>query len=220
MALFPTDLASFLQIMRENGDIVYSLMFSYASTHSMILGLFGGYAAHSGVLNPGVLIGVCWAGSFAGDVLRFWIGRRWGNKLFKRFPRLERMVQLAAGMAERQYVWMILLHRYPHGVRGLAGFAYGMSKLSWPKFLALNFAAAGIWAGAVVGAGYAFGGVSEKLLNDASSSLGIVMLVSFLGLSWVLGKKFEAVAEREIAAQKTKAVALSPVRKRLRKWAK
>ena len=220
MLLFPTDLNSFLQIIRENGDVVYSLVFTYASWHSLLLTLFAGYVSHSGGLNPGGVIAACWAGSFCGDALRFWIGRRWGNKLFKRFPRLERMVQIAAGMAERQYIWMILLHRYPHGIRGIAAFAYGMSKLSWAKFLALNFVAAGIWAVALVSAGYAFGTVSEKVLNDASSSVGMVMLLAFLGLSWVLGKKFEAVAEREIAAQKTKAVALSPVRKRLRKWAK
>ena len=111
-------------------------------------------------------------------------------------------------MAERQYVWMILLHRYPHGVRGLAGFAYGISNLSWPKFLLMNFIAAGIWAGVVVSAGYAFGGVSEKILNDASSSLGMVMLVVFFGLSWVLGKKLEAVADQKLVAQKENAGAL------------
>ena len=63
-------------------------------------------------------------------------------------------------------------------------------------FLALNFVAAGLWSGAVVSAGYAFGQVSEQLMNDASSGLGIVMLIAFLGLSWILSKKLERVAER------------------------
>jgi hypothetical protein len=47
-----------------------------------------------------------------------------------------------------------------------------------------------------VSAGYAFGEVSEKLMNDASSALGVVMLVVFLGLSWSLRKKLERVVER------------------------
>ena len=67
---------------------------------------------------------------------------------------------------------MILFHRYPHGIRGLAGFAYGMSPLSWPTFLAFNFVAAGLWSVAIVSAGYAFGRVSDKVLNDISSGLG------------------------------------------------
>jgi membrane protein DedA with SNARE-associated domain len=201
MVLFPTDLASFLEAIRQNADAAYSLMFAWASSHSLLLALFGGYAAHSGVLHFGTLIAVCWFGSFFGDVFRFWIGRQFGTRWLKRFPRTQRAVDIAAKLSERHYIWMILLHRYPHGIRGIAGIAYGISSLPWWKFLLLNFVAAGVWAGAVVSAGYAFGQVSEKVLNDASSSLGFVMLVAFLGLSWFLSKKFDAVVEQNAAAQ-------------------
>jgi membrane protein DedA with SNARE-associated domain len=91
---------------------------------------------------------------------------------------------------------IILFNRYPHGNRGVAGFAYGMSRLSWPTFLAFNFFAAVLWSGIVVSAGHAFGQISEKLLNDAFSGIGMVMLIVFLGLSWVLSKKLERVAEQ------------------------
>jgi membrane protein DedA with SNARE-associated domain len=60
----------------------------------------------------------------------------------------------------------------------------------------LNFAAAGLWSCAVVLAGYAFGQVSEKLISDTSSGIGLGMLVVFLGLSWMLSRKFEQVVER------------------------
>ena len=62
--------------------------------------------------------------------------------------------------------------------------------------VALNFVAAGLWASVVVAAGYAFGQLSEKVMNDASSSVGIVMLVAFLGLSWLLSRKLERVVEK------------------------
>ena len=196
LLLIPTDLASFLELIRQHGDAAYSLMFAYAASHSLLLALFAGYAAHSGALGFGTLVMVCWFGSFAGDVIRFWIGRRFGTRWFKSFPRLERAVQTVARLADRHYVWMILFHRYPHGIRGVAGFAYGMSQLPWSTFLALNFVAAGLWSGAVVSVGYAFGQVSEKLMSDASSGLGLVMLVAFLGLSWILGKRLERAVER------------------------
>jgi membrane protein DedA with SNARE-associated domain len=194
--MFPTDLASFLDLIRQHGDAAYSLMFAYAASHSMLLALFAGYAAHSGALDVGTLIVVCWFGSFAGDVIRFWIGRRFRTSWLGPFPRLERAVQTAARLADRHYVWMILFHRYPYGIRGVAGFAYGMSQLPWSTFLALNLGAAGLWSGAVVSAGYAFGQVSEKLMSDASSGLGLVMLVSFLVLSWMMSKKLERIVER------------------------
>lgn len=194
--LFPSDLASFLDLLRQHGDAAYSFMFAYSASHSLLFGLFAGYAAHSGALVLGTLIAVCWIGSFAGDALRFWIGRRYGAQLLRRFPKLERGVHTAARLADRHYLWMIMIHRFPHGIRGMAGFAYGMSRLPWSTFLALNFVAAGLWAVAVVMAGYAFGHVSEKLMSDASSTLGLVMLVGFLGLSWFLSKKLERIAER------------------------
>ena len=194
--LFPTDLTSFLDLIRQHGDATYSIMFAYAASHTLLLALFAGYAAHSGALGFGTLIVVCWSGSFAGDVIRFWIGRRFGTRWLGPFPRLERAVQTATQLANRHYVWMILFHRYPDGIRGAAGLAYGMSQLPWSTFLLLNFGAAGLWSCATVSAGYDFGQVSEKVMSDASSGLGLVMLLAFLGLSWMLSKKLERVAER------------------------
>ena len=194
--LLPTDLTSFLDLIRQHGDAAYTFMFAYAASHSLLFALFAGYAAHSGALNVDTLIAVCWFGSFAGDTVRFWIGRRFGTRWLTSFPRLERAIQTAVQLASRHHVWMILLHRYPHGIRGVAGFAYGMSPLPWSTFLVLNFVAAGVWACVVVSAGYAFGQVSEKVMSDASSSLGLVMLVAFLGLSWILSRKLERVLER------------------------
>ena len=194
--LFPTDLASFLELLRQHGDAAYSFIFAFAASHSLLLTLFAGYVAHSGALSFSTLIVVVWFGSFTGDVIRFWIGRRYGTRWLGSFPRLQRTVQIVARLVDRYYVWLILFHRYPHGIRGVAGFAYGTSQLPWSTFLAFNFIAAGLWSCAIVSAGYAFGQVSEKLMSDASSGLGIVMLVVFLVLSWVLSKKLERMAER------------------------
>lgn len=189
--MFPTDLASFLELIRQHGDAAYTFIAAGAASHSLLLALFAGYAAHSGALNLGPVIAVCWLGSFVGDAIRFGIGRVFSPAWLRRFPRLERAIQMTTRLAARYHVWMILFHRYPHGIRGLAGFAYGMSHLSWPTFLAFNFVAAGLWSGAVVSAGYAFGRVSDKVLSDVSSGLGLVMLVAFLGLSWVLSRNLE-----------------------------
>jgi membrane protein DedA with SNARE-associated domain len=196
MVLFPTDLASFLELIRQNGDAIYTLMFAYATSHSLLLAMFAGYVAHSGALNLVTLIIVCWIGSFAGDVVRFWIGRKYGTRWFSSFPKLERAIQTAALLAGRHHLWMILIHRYPHGIRGVAGFAYGVSTLPWSTFLVMNFIAAGIWSVAVVSAGYAFGQFSEKFMSQASSGLGVVMLIGFLGLSWMLSKRLERALER------------------------
>lgn len=194
--LIPTDLASFLDLLRQHGDSAYALIFAFAASHSLLLTLFAGYASSSGALSLGTLIAVVWAGSFAGDAVRFWIGRRFGTRWLAPFPRLHRASQVVVRLADRYYVWLILLHRYPHGIRGVAGFAYGMSRLGWPTFLAFNFVAAGFWSGVILSAGHAFGQVSEKLMSDASSRLGAAMLAVFLLLSWILSRKLERIVER------------------------
>ena len=194
--IFPTDLASFLELLRLHGDEAYGLIFAFAASHSLLLTLFAGYASSTEALNLGTLIPVVWAGSFLGDTIRFGIGRFFGTQWLSAFPRLQRTSQIVVRLVDRYYVWLILFHRYPHGIRGVAGFAYGMSRLSWPTFLAFNFVAAGIWSGAVLTAGHAFGQISEKLLNDAFSGIGMIMLIVFLALSWILSKKLERVAEQ------------------------
>ena len=194
--IFPTDLASFLELLRLHGDAAYSLIFAFAASHSLLLTLFAGYAASTEALDLGTLIAVVWAGSFLGDTIRFWVGRRFGNQWLSPFPRIHRTSLIVVQLVDLYYVWLILFHRYPHGIRGVAGFAFGMSQLPWPIFLAFNFVAAGLWSAAILSAGHAFGHLSEKLMSDAFSGFGIVMLVVFLVLSWILSRKLERVAER------------------------
>ena len=194
--IIPTDLASFLDLLHQHGEEAYGLLFAFAASHSLLLTLFAGYASSTDALNLSTLIPVIWAGSFVGDTIRFGIGRSFGTQWLSPFSRLQRTSQIVVRLVDRYYVWLILFHRYPHGIRGVAGFAYGMSSLPWPTFLIFNFVAAGIWSGVVLSVGHAFGQVSEKLLNDAFSGIGMVMLFVFLGLSWVLSKKLERVAEQ------------------------
>lgn len=194
--MFEGDLASFLDFIRQHGDAVYAFLTVYSMANSLLLALFAGYAAQAGALGYEQALAACWAGTFTGDVLRFWVGRRFGTRWLRGIPRLQRAVETAARVADRHHAWMILIHRYPRIIRNVAGFAYGASGLAWPRFLVLNFIAAGLWAGIAVSAGYGFGFVSEKTMTDALSAFGIAMLVAFLALGWFLTRRLERVMER------------------------
>ena len=194
--MFDGDLASFLGFIRRHGDAAYSFLALYSMANSLLLALFAGYAAQAGALGYEQALAACWAGTFAGDALRFWVGRRFGTRWLRRVPRLQLAVETAARLADRHHVWMILIHRYPRIIRNVAGFAYGASALSWPRFLVLNFIAAGLWAGIVVSAGYGLGFASESTMADALSGFGIAMLVAFLALTWFLTRRLERVMER------------------------
>jgi membrane protein DedA with SNARE-associated domain len=95
-------------------------------------------------------------------------------------------------------VWVLLFHRYPHGIRGAAGFACGVGTVPVGTFLALNLIGAGAWAGLVSAAGYGFGQLSDKVMNDAASGVGLVSLIIFLGLFWLLSRKLEQAIESDV----------------------
>lgn len=59
---------------------------------------------------------------------------------------------------------LVLGVRFMVGVRVAGPVLMGWSGVPTYRFLALNFLGAGIWAGAVGGAGYAFGEVLERML--------------------------------------------------------
>ena len=187
------DLAHLLDMIRQHG---LAIVFAFAFAHSMIVALLAGYAAQSGLLETGNVLALCWGGSFAGDVIRFWIGRRFGTSWLRPWPRLQSGLQKAARLVDRHYLWLPLVHRYPNGIRTIGGFAFGMSNLSWPVFLALNFVAAALWACVTVFSGYAFGHISDTAMNDTASNVGLILLAVFLAAAWLLSKRLDQALER------------------------
>ncbi|ARP98571.1 DedA family protein [Pseudorhodoplanes sinuspersici] len=192
-----TDLTQLIDAVREHGEVVYAFIFAYAASHALLMALFAGYAAQLGVLDLKMTIIHCFAGSFAGDVFRFWLARRYGERLLARWPRISAHATTVKRLVDRHALWLPLIHRFPYGIRGLGAFAYGLSKMSWGLFLVLNLIGAAVWAVSMVLAGYAFGKVSDKVLGDTVSGLSLAMLVVFLAVSWLLSRKLEQAIEAD-----------------------
>lgn len=186
-----TDLSQLIDAVRQHGEVIYAFIFAYAASHALLMALLVGYAAQLGVLDLKMTIIYCFAGSFAGDVFRFWLARRYGSRLLIRWPRITRGAATVQRLVDRHVLWLPLIHRYPYGIRAMGALAFGLSKMSWGLFLLLNLAGAALWAVSMVTAGYAFGTVSDKVLGDTVSSLSIGLLVLFLALSWLLSRKLE-----------------------------
>jgi membrane protein DedA with SNARE-associated domain len=192
----PTDLNQLLTIIREHGELAYSFVFIWAAGNSLILILLTGYAAHLGAFDWGKLVAVCWFGAFAGDAIRFWIGRRFGSKWLSSFPRIERALQLTSRLVEHHSRWFVFVYRFPNGIRSLAGFAFGISSMPTRVFLLLNFISAGLWSVVTVSLGYAFSQLTDKVLTDAASGVAMAALILFVAVFWLLGKRLDRVIEK------------------------
>ena len=167
------------ETIRAYGDWFYVVTFVWTFLEGETFVLFAGLAARQDILRLDLLIIVAWLGSFCGDQVYFWIGRRWGHSLLRRFPRWAPGVHAALDLLRRYNTWFILSFRFIYGVRNFSSFAMGTSGLSWPRFLILNFIAAGVWAVTFAGAGYIVGATFEHLLGDLALVFGLVMLTIF-----------------------------------------
>ena len=110
-----------------------------------------------GLIDPWILMGAVWLGSYMGDQTWFYLGRRYGPAILRRFPNSRPRVEKANALLERYGTLFILSFRFLYGIRNVASVVCGLAGYNWARFALLNFIAAGIWAGSFVAAGWFLG---------------------------------------------------------------
>jgi membrane protein DedA with SNARE-associated domain len=189
-----------IEWIESHGTWFYVITFLWTFFEGETFVIFAGFAAQLGILDLELLIACAWLGSFCGDNLYFWLGRRYGERLVTRFPKMRVGTDLAMTWLRRFDTWFILSFRFVYVVRNFSSFACGMSGIYWPRFMALNFVAAGVWACTFAGAGYLFGAAFQHLIKDVALAFKVGMLCLFatvIALSVFMhrrGKKLAAEA--------------------------
>ena len=177
------------QLIVHNGACFYGIVFLWTFLEGETVVIFAGFAAAQGLVDPLLLLGAAWLGSFAGDQFYFWIARHFGVRLLERFPRWRHGVDGALRWLERYDAGFILSFRFIYGVRNFSSFALGLSAVKWERFLRLNFAAAGLWAASFIAIGYFLGHAFRAMLGDLARSFSLVMLAVFVAIGagmWLL----------------------------------
>jgi membrane protein DedA with SNARE-associated domain len=186
------------QYIQNYGYLFYAITFLWTFLEGETFVIFAGALAVPGLgdfetppINIYWLILCAWIGSFSGDQLYFFLGRRFGPPILRRFPRLRGGVQLAIDLLHKYHTLFILSYRYMYGVRNFASFGLGMSELRWPRFAMLNFLAAFLWANSFAWGGYLLGlffaSVLERinftyiLLGVLLFVIGVFLAMHFLG---------------------------------------
>ena len=128
--------------------------------------LLAGFAAYSGLLELHTVIAVAVFGSFMGDQLWFYLGRRHGAKLLARFPNYAAPAARAEALLHKYDTPIILAVRFLYGLRIVLPFTIGMSRISTLRFQILNLIGAALWASSGAAAGFLFGNAIETFLGD------------------------------------------------------
>lgn len=125
-------------------------------------------------------------GGFVSDQVLFHVGRRYGARVFARFPGLAARVPRAQALLRRWDVLAIVLVRFLYGLRIAAPLVIGSCGISPWRLALFDFVGALLWALAVAGLGYFAGQAVQYWIArlDLSVVLGLMALALAAGTVW------------------------------------
>ncbi|MDA7086334.1 DedA family protein [Pseudomonas sp. SA3-5] len=139
--------------------------------------LLAGFAAHQGYFSFPLVVVFALSGATLGDQLYFFIGRRYGDRLLRRFPNLTPSAQRVNRLLLRYHASVIVGVRFMYGLRVVGPIAIGMSELPAWRFVLFNLLGAAIWAPLIAGAGFMFGQTLQWLFADIKHYEEVALLV-------------------------------------------
>jgi membrane protein DedA with SNARE-associated domain len=145
--------------------------------------VLAGLAAHQGYLALTGVILAAFLGSLCGDQLFFYLGRKHSQAILNRRPAWQEKVEKIHKMLDRFQTPMILSFRFLYGLRTVAPFVIGMSRVSFKRFILLNAVGAFVWAAVIGSGGYLFGHALELVIGKIKHyEVQVFGLIALLGL--------------------------------------
>jgi membrane protein DedA with SNARE-associated domain len=133
-------------------------------------------------------------GAIVGDSIGFWIGRKAGFPLLKRYGArigiTEKRIKLGRYLFDRHGGKLVFFGRFIALLRTLAAFLAGASRMHWPRFLMFNAAGGIVWASLFGAIAYFFGGWVKHLTLPLGIGLLAVGCI-VLGLGFLQLKRRE-----------------------------
>src|SRR5512139_3019308 len=123
--------------------------------------VFSGYLVFRGYFHAAPALAVAVLGSISGISMSYGLGRTLGNTFVRRYGHRVRLTEekmrSVQAWFDRAGRWGLLVGYFIPGVRHMAGFAAGTSKLRYPAFATFAYAGAFVWSSIFVAVGYYFG---------------------------------------------------------------
>ena len=112
-----------------------------------------------------------------GDSTNFFIGKKWGVRLFQKdiFILKPKYLKMTEDFFEKKGVWAVSLSRFFPIIRTFAPFFAGMSKMPYKTLFFLSFIGSCAWVFVFVLAGYFFGRIEFVQRNFTYLVMGIVI---------------------------------------------
>ncbi len=150
--------------------------------------MLAGVAASQGLMSFMAVVMTAMLGGFLGDQFFFFLGRRYGDRLLNRYPRIAAKAPRVKKLLCRWDAPIIILIRFMYGLRIAGPIIIGTAGISPWRLALFNFIGAAIWAPVVAGVGYVAGQALQELMRDIKEVriilLGVLVIVVLAG--WLI----------------------------------
>jgi membrane protein DedA with SNARE-associated domain len=170
-----------IKVLTDYGFLLYPMILAWTFVEGETVVILTGVLASEGTFQISVegLALAAFTGSFCGDQLYYHIGRKYGAPLLQRWPNLTSRIEWAFHLVKTNPTLFILSFRWIYGVRNIAPFVIGISRVQRAKYVSLNFIAAMVWAHSFAWGGYLLGWQLEEWLGGSKwYVLGAFLLVA------------------------------------------
>ncbi|MES2711229.1 MAG: DedA family protein [Pseudomonadota bacterium] len=204
------------QLWAEYGALAYVIAFGWSFLEGETFVIFASAIGRTtGLVNPWILMGSVWIGSFLGDQLWFLLGRRYGPYALRKIPGAEKRIAVATGFLAKYGDVFVLSFRFIYGIRNVASAACGIAGMSFPRFATLNFIAAGLWANAFVWVGWFVGGFfTPSQIAHGIGGIGLAVFVFFIARYFIQRRNRNRMARVREAAEAAQPPQALPERER------
>ena len=144
--------------------VVLGWTFLEGETVVIILGALASEGKYN--INITMMVACACLGSFAGDQFYYYLGRKYGDSILDRFPKMRNKIDWAFKLTRENETLFILSFRFIYGVRNVTPFVIGIAGVPRLRFFVLNFIAAFIWANSFAWGGYLLGRALEMWLGE------------------------------------------------------
>jgi membrane protein DedA with SNARE-associated domain len=150
-----------------------------------------GVLSRQGIVRWWLALSICVLGVLSGDVILYWVGRHWGDRVLNwRVLRRRLTPQRAQWLTEayrRHAVKTIIMARHIMGLRAAAFLTAGIARVSFRKFIAADAGAALLGVPFGFGLAYCFADRVDAIFADVHRVERWLVLGGLIFLAFVLG---------------------------------
>lgn len=185
--MLPLDLESLIRTVGYLG--IFAIVFLESG---LMVGFFfpgdsllftAGFLASQGVLDIKVLIAGCFIAAVSGDSVGYYIGHKWGRKLFNKENSIwfhKDHLQRAQRFYDKHGGKTIILARFIPVIRAFAPVVAGIGLMKYKKFAAFNLIGGVLWAIAIPLLGFYLGSAIPDVDKYLLPIIGLIIVASIL----------------------------------------